>query len=42
LQKTKPLSRKEIEALKLAEREAQILRQQQALAQRQAQQSSKE
>lgn len=42
LQKTKPLSRKEIEALKLAEREAQILRQQQALAQRQAQQSAKE
>lgn len=42
LQKTKPLSKKEVEALKLAEREAQILRQQQALAQRQAQQSSKE
>jgi ribonuclease D len=42
LQKTKPLSKKEVEALKQAEREAQILRQQQALAQRQAQQSSKE
>lgn len=42
LQKTKPLSKKEVEALKLAEREAQILRQQQALAQRQAQQLSKE
>lgn len=42
LQKTKPLSKKEVEALKVAEREAQILRQQQALAQRQAQQSSKE
>jgi len=42
LQKTKPLSKKEVEALKRAEREAQILRQQQALAQRQAQQSSKE
>lgn len=36
LQKTKPLSRKEIEALKLAEREAQILRQQQALALKQS------
>lgn len=36
LQKTKPLSRKEVEALKQAEREAQILRQQQALAARQA------
>ena len=32
LQKVKPLSRKEVEALKQAEREAQILRQQQALA----------
>ena len=42
LQKTKPLSKKEVEALKRAEREAQILRQQQALAQRQAQESSKE
>ena len=42
LQKTKPLSKKEVEALKQAEREAQILRQQQALAQRQTQQSSKE
>lgn len=42
LQKTKPLSKKEVEALKQAEREAQILRQQQALAQRQAQESSKE
>ena len=42
LQKTKPLSKKEVEALKQAEREVQILRQQQALAQRQAQQSSKE
>lgn len=42
LQKTKPLSKKEVEALKRAEREAQILRQQQALAQRQAQDSSKE
>lgn len=42
LQKTKPLSKKEVEALKRAEKEAQILRQQQALAQRQAQQSSKE
>ena len=36
LQKTKPLSRKEVEALKQAEREAQILRQQQAMAQRQS------
>ena len=36
LQKTKPLSRKEVEALKQAEREAQILRQQQALAEREA------
>ena len=36
LQKTKPLSRKEVEALKQAEREAQILRQQQALAARPA------
>ena len=42
LQKTKPLSKKEVEALKQAEREAQILRQQQTLAQRQAQESSKE
>ena len=42
LQKIKPLSKKEVEALKRAEREAQILRQQQALAQRQAQESSKE
>lgn len=32
LQKTKPLSKKEVEALKQAEREAQILRQQKALA----------
>lgn len=32
LQKTKPLSKKEVEALKQSEREAQILRQQQALA----------
>ena len=36
LQKTKPLSKKEIEALKQAEREAQILRQQQALALKQS------
>ena len=36
LQKTKPLSKKEVEALKLAEREAQILRQQQALALKQS------
>jgi ribonuclease D len=33
LQKTKPLSKKEVEALKRAEKEAQILRQQQAMAQ---------
>ena len=32
LQKTKPLSKKEVETLKQAEREAQILRQQEALA----------
>lgn len=36
LQKVKPLSRKEVEALKQAEREAQILRQQQALALKQS------
>ena len=36
LQKTKPLSKKEIEALKQAEREAQIQRQQQALALKQS------
>ena len=36
LQKTKPLSKKEVEALKQAEREAQILRQQQALALKQS------
>lgn len=36
LQKTKPLSKKEVEALKRAEREAQILRQQQALALKQS------
>jgi ribonuclease D len=36
LQKRKPLSKKEIEALKQAEREAQILRQQQALALKQS------
>ena len=36
LQKTKPLSKKEIEALKQTEREAQILRQQQALALKQS------
>jgi ribonuclease D len=35
LQKLKPLSKKEIEALKQAEREAQILRQQEALARKQ-------
>lgn len=35
LQKTKPLSKKEVEALKQAEREAQILRQQAALARKQ-------
>lgn len=35
LQKHKPLSKKEVEALKQAEREAQILRQQEALARRQ-------
>lgn len=40
LQKTKPLSRKEIEALKRAEREAQILRQQQALALKQSKEQS--
>jgi ribonuclease D len=36
LQKTKPLSKKEVEALKRAEKEAQILRQQQAMAQKQS------
>jgi ribonuclease D len=36
LQKTKPLPKKEVEALKQAEREAQILRQQQALALKQS------
>ena len=36
LQKTKPLSRKDVEALKQAEKEAQILRQQQALALKQS------
>ncbi len=36
LQKTKPLSKKEVEALKQAEKEAQILRQQQALALKQS------
>lgn len=36
LQKVKPLSRKEVEALKQAEREAQIQRQQQALALKQS------
>ena len=36
LQKTKPLPKKEVEALKRAEREAQILRQQQALALKQS------
>lgn len=36
LQKVKPLSRKEVEALKQAERDAQILRQQQALALKQS------
>ena len=35
LQKLKPLSKKEVEALKQAEREAQILRQQEALARKQ-------
>jgi ribonuclease D len=38
LRETKPLSRKEVEALKQAEREAQFLRQQEALARRKAQQ----
>ena len=36
LQKTKPLSKQEVEALKRAEKEAQILRQQQAMAQKQS------
>ena len=36
LQKTKPLSKKEVEALKRAEKEAQIVRQQQAMAQKQS------
>ena len=36
LQKTKPLSKKVVEALKRAEKEAQILRQQQAMAQKQS------
>jgi ribonuclease D len=40
LQKTKPLSKKEVEALKRAEREAQILRQQQALALKQSKEQS--
>lgn len=40
LQKTKPLSKKEVEALKRAEKEAQILRQQQALALKQSKEQS--
>ena len=40
LQKTKPLSKKEVETLKQAEREAQILRQQEALARKAQTQSN--
>lgn len=40
LQKTKPLSKKEVEALKRAEKEAQMLRQQQALALKQSKEQS--
>ena len=40
LQKTKPLSKKEVETLKQAEREAQILRQQEALARKTQTQST--
>lgn len=40
LQKTKPLSKKEVETLKQAEREAQILRQQEALARKAQTQST--
>ena len=40
LQKTKPLSKKDVEALKRAEKQAQILRQQQALALKQSKEQS--